>query len=176
MSSELKRIDPRDTGLSGMTRNAAFAACLEAMRDGATLPHALEEYYGVWAVRQAQRAISAGTAHIMDRRHEVAAALMNEMHLAPKASTRVSAGSTLLKVMAAYDMQRLNREAGLRDPETRAEAAQVLRDLEPDIFDLLVDTWIAETPTPPRAIEFVRLLINSPQWAGILLEEGWSKQ
>ena len=173
--TKLKKIDPKDTGESRLTRNEAFAACLEAMRNGDALPQALEDMYGTWAVRAAQRVISAGTANLMDRRFEVVQALQNEMHLAPKASTRVTAGNALLKAIVTYDLARMKREDGLKDPETRAEAANVLRELDQDIFDLLVDTWITETPTPVRAIEFIRLLVNSPNWAGVLQDEGWSK-
>lgn len=173
--SDLQRYDPTDTGRSKLTRNQAFAACVQALRDGAATPFALEQEYGAYALIAAKRSVDAGTAHLLDRRNEIIQALVNEMHGAPKAATRVTAGAHLLKAVTAYDLQQLNSDR-MRNPETRREAAAELRDLQPELFDLLVDTWIAEFPHPSRVVDFVTQLVSHPSWESVMNDAGWVRK
>jgi hypothetical protein len=175
MTTELKRFDPNDTGRSGLTRNQAYAACVEAIREGTATPIVLEEQYGAYAVAAARRAFDSGQAHLLDRRPEIIQALMNEMYLAPKANTRVAAGAHLLKAAVVYDIKKMDADK-LNNPETRAEAARELRDLGGGLYELLSDTWIAEYPHPPRVVDFVRQIVSHPSWESVMLEAGWVRK
>jgi hypothetical protein len=175
MTDKLQRYNPNDTGRSGLTRNQAYGACVAAMRDGTSNPLALEEEFGAYAVAAARRAVDTGTAHILDRRNEVIQTLINEMHCADNETTRVSAGAHLLRAAVAYDLRQMETDR-MKNPETRREAAAELRELQPDLFELLVDTWITEFPHPPRVIEFIQRLASHPSWESVMLEAGWVRR
>ena len=174
-NKSLQSYNSKHTGRSGLSRGEAYYACLNALRAGES-PLALADEYGEWAVREAVETHSAATADLQDMRQEVVQSLRREMHMPPKATTRVSAGSSLLKVMASYDLKKLEREKQLRDPETRQEAARELRDLSDDMYDLLVDVWIREHPHAPRVEQFVSELVSSPSWEAVLEEAGWVRK
>jgi hypothetical protein len=175
MTDSIRKFDPNDTGRSGLTRNQAYAACVEAIREGTATPLVLEEQYGVYAVAAARRAFDSGAAHLLDRRQEIIQALLNEMYLAPKANTRVAAGAHLLKAAVVYDIKKTDAER-LQHPETRSEAAKELRELDNGLLELLIDTWILEHPHPPKVVSFVKQLVSHPSWESVMLDAGWVRR
>jgi hypothetical protein len=164
-----------DTGLSKLAPREAFAACLRALRAGDTLPDILREEYGEHAYQRAKRALASAPVALIDREGEIVEALTNEMHGAVKGATRVAAGSALLRASTTLKVKKMEAEQRLsRDPASRAEAVKELRELDDPLFELIVDVWITDDP-PPRAIELISLLIESPNWAKVLVAAGWSK-